>query len=73
MNLSVSTCALGSLGFSKDLSQEFYGRKNETERQRIIFRANDPTPATYNILDDLDLLVSGCYARGICCRSRRSP
>jgi len=72
MNQSVSTCVLGSLGFSKDLSREFYEKKRAIEEQQIIFRQNDPTPANYNIADDIDFMLFDAYARGVSGRRSRS-
>jgi len=70
MNLPASNCVLGALGFSKDLSREFYQKKSEIEKQQIIFRQNDPTPANYSVADDYDLIFGDCFARGI--RGRQS-
>jgi len=72
MNSSAGNCVLGSLGFSKDLSREFYEKKSEIEKQQRIFRESNPTPANYNIAEDYDLIFGDCYARGRCGRQDHS-
>lgn len=48
---------LGSLGYDKDRSSEYYQKQESYLKQRKIFRQNHPTPPGYDVSQDLDLLT----------------